>query len=97
MRNAASFMRHYQGEFTQQPRTPLDDLAREYYERAEAYDRTVCTGPICDGSILPATGEEFVLINRHAIELHRELARRANQMGHTDQQLRQAMRKYATQ
>jgi hypothetical protein len=97
MRNAASFMRHYQGEFAQEQPTPLDDLAREYYERAEAYDRTVCTGPIRDGSILPATGEEFVLIKRHAIELHRELAGRADKMGYTSEQLRQAMKKYATQ
>ncbi|MYM70505.1 hypothetical protein GTP45_27385 [Pseudoduganella sp. FT55W] len=82
------------GEFTPAPVTPLDDLAREYYERTEAYDRTVCTGPIRDGSIMPATAREQSLINRHATDLLRELRQRAERLGYTRNDLRQAMRNY---
>lgn len=42
----------------------LCELAKRYHEVTEAYDRTVCTGPIRDGSILPANPDEMVLINR---------------------------------
>lgn len=81
------------GLFEPAPVTPLDDLAREYYDRAEAYDRTVCTGPIRDGSILPASRHEHSLINRNATALLRELGERAERMGYTRNQLHQAMKK----
>lgn len=48
-------------------------IAREYYLRAEAYDRTVCTGPMGRDGILPGSDWEGVLINRHAIALRKEL------------------------
>lgn len=49
------------------------DIAREYYLRAEAYDLTVCTGPMGRDGILPRTDREGVLINRNAIALRKEL------------------------
>ena len=55
----------------------LHSLAAEYHQRAEAYDRTVCTGPIKRGEILPATDREMVAINRHALALKKELQERA--------------------
>lgn len=55
----------------------LYSLAAEYHQRAEAYDRTVCTGPIKRGEILPATDREMVAINRHALSLKKELQERA--------------------
>lgn len=69
-------------EFQQEPVESERDralrwLAREYHERAEAYDRSVCTGPIVDGSILPVGAREFALVNRHAHELIQELMRRS--------------------
>ncbi len=46
---------------------PLDELAERYRRRTEAFDRTVCTGPIGpDGGILPANGRESSEINRNA-------------------------------
>jgi hypothetical protein len=84
---------HLFGEFTPEPVTPIDNLAREYYARAEAYDRTVCTGPIRDGSIMPANWREQSLINRHATNLLRELNERAERLGYTRRDLHQAMRK----
>lgn len=91
----SDYARLFLGEFNQEQETPLDDLAREYYKRTEAYDRTVCTGPIEHGSIMPATSEEFRIINRHAIAVHRELRQRAEMQGYSSTQLHQAMRKYA--
>ncbi len=64
----------YFGEFE---RTPHDDemlaLASEYYDRTEAFDRTVCTGPVVDGGIRPVTYRELGMINRHATQVLREL------------------------
>ena len=44
----------------------LDKLARHYHDSTEAYDRTVCTGPIVSGEIQPASPRELALINRNA-------------------------------
>jgi hypothetical protein len=44
----------------------LHELAQRYHDETEAYDRTVCTGPIVDGSIQPFGGRQTVLINQHA-------------------------------
>ncbi len=44
----------------------IDDLAKRYHELTEAYDRTVCTGPIVNGSSQPSTPTESALINRNA-------------------------------
>jgi hypothetical protein len=52
-------------------------LAAEYHERTEAYDRMVCTGPICHGAIMPATPHEMALINRNALAVMRGLQDRA--------------------
>lgn len=64
----------------------LRKLAREYHERTEAYDRTVCTGPIVRGGIMPATPEQHALINRHARTVHDELAVEAARLGFTSKQ-----------
>jgi hypothetical protein len=64
----ASFEREYLG----MPYTPtkeeirLRELAEEYHQRTEEYDRKVCTGPIHNSAIMPADGLEFVSINRNA-------------------------------
>jgi hypothetical protein len=51
----------------------LYELATEYHERTETYDRTVCTGGFRNGRILPATGHETMLINRNALAIRQEL------------------------
>jgi len=47
----SAFQREYLGvPWTPSPeQKQLRELAREYHERTEAYDRTVCTGPIVRG------------------------------------------------
>jgi hypothetical protein len=61
--------------------SPLFDLAEEYHFRTEAYDRTVCTGPIRHGGIMPITGEERSLVNRHARSVMQEMVCRAESIG----------------
>ena len=86
----ATLRDHYFGTFEHKPH-PRHDLAIEYYRRTEAYDRTVCTGPIRDGSILPGSHHELAVINRHAAAVRRELEARCGDPAG----LREAMREVA--
>lgn len=61
----------------------LMGLAKQYYEETEAFDRTVCTGPIRKGVILPATPNEHSLVNRNARMLNAKLEARAAALGFT--------------
>lgn len=72
--------------------SPLDDLADEYHRRCEAYDRIVCTGPIRNGEVLPASHGELVRINHHAHAVRRELILRAECMGYSREQMVGAIR-----
>ncbi|ADP02352.1 gp7 [Burkholderia phage KS14] len=85
----------YIGTFAPTPRTQLDELAAEYHERCEAYDRLVCTGPIIHGSIMPATAHELRLIGRNARAVLRELAERAAMLGYSSRQLTKAIQENA--
>jgi hypothetical protein len=85
----------YIGTFEPTPRTQLDELAAEYHERCETYDRRVCTGPIVRGSIAPANPRELRLINRHAIAVLRELRSRAELHGFSPIQLFKAIHNHA--
>jgi hypothetical protein len=69
----------------------LRELAEEYHKTCEDYDRTICTGPIKDGAILPATGEEASAINRHATAVRNGLFRRAQELGFDRQQWMEAI------
>jgi hypothetical protein len=70
--------------FTQDFPLPNPDvrrLAEQYEAECEAYDRTVCTGPIRDGSIMPATPQEFAQVQRHAREVLRRVLTEATSLG----------------
>ena len=47
----------------------LQSIAEQYVRETEAYDRSVCTGPIRYGEITPATPQDFLLVNRNAKQL----------------------------
>lgn len=84
----------YIGTFEPTPRTQLDELADEYHERCEAYDRTVCTGPVGRDGILPATNSELRLINRNASAVRRDIERRALMLGYSHEQVARAIHQW---
>lgn len=61
----------------------LDELAVEYHERCERFDRVVCSGPVIDGAIMPATNRERHLIGRNAIAVRDEMLYRAAALGYS--------------
>jgi len=77
-----------------QPSLELQALAEEYHRRTEEYDRTVCTGPIRNGGIMPATSREHGLIEQNARNVFKELARRAAAIGIWRRQLHYAISNY---
>lgn len=71
----------------------LKKLAEEYVTKTEQYDRTVCTGPIIGGCIMPRDGtEERSLINSHARRLLEELSVKAQALGWNKSMLLDAIR-----
>lgn len=62
-----AFSNLYQSDFTPtESERRLSAAAEKYVVETEAYDRSVCTGPIRHGGIMPATSREIVLVNRNA-------------------------------
>lgn len=50
----------------------LWNLAKKYYLDCERYDRTVCTGRIIDGSVMPASPYQAGLVVANALMVLRE-------------------------
>lgn len=71
----------------------LRELAEEYYRRTEDFDRTVCSGPIVRGCIMPANGREVSLINRYARLVNDELKAEAAKLGFSFQEWHEVKRK----
>lgn len=69
----------------------LHDLATRYHTECEAYDRTVCTGPIKNGEILPLTNRELALVNQNAQRIRRRLMDEAVQDGLFREDLQRAI------
>ena len=67
------------------------ELAEDYHRVTEEYDRAVCTGPIVNGSILPACTQEISDINRFArVAFHNRLEKAIAQ-GVTPKQFQRAI------
>lgn len=82
----------FHGQFSIEGQDPdLVNLAAEYYRRTEAYDRTVCTGPIGPDGVMPATRAELAAINGYAHQVRHELVDRALRAGFTASQFKEAM------
>ncbi len=69
----------------------LLELAKEYCDRTEMYDRTVCTGPVRNGGILPVTSLEMSLVNANARAVMNELSVKAGRLGFSPRQLLEAI------
>ena len=72
----------------------LYELATRYHTETEAYDRTVCTGPVQEGSIMPATPNEMALINRNAIAVTKRIIFDAERDGFTREEIARAISKW---
>lgn len=82
----------FYGEFSIEGRdSDLVKLAGEYYDRTEAFDRTVCTGPKTRDGIMPANHAELAAVNRNADQVRAELLERAIAAGFTRDQFKEAM------
>ncbi|WP_225775918.1 hypothetical protein [Pseudomonas sp. Marseille-Q5115] len=68
----------------------LRAIAEGYHQGTEAYDRTVCTGPLGVDGVLPATAHEQGLITKNArYELGLLISRYAGQ--YTGEEIRRAI------
>ena len=86
-----AFRALYCGAFETDPLLPQAvALWRFYYAQCEAYDRTVCTGPMGRDGILPATSHERGLIGRHAAGQRDAAMRAAAEAGISDATMRRA-------
>jgi hypothetical protein len=70
----------------------LRELAEEYHRRTEAYDRLVCSGPIHNGAIMPASGVESAAISRNAQAVRDDLFKDLGPLGFDRQQWMEAIR-----
>jgi len=87
-----TFYREYLGiPFDSGEELELRKIVEEYERRTEEFDRTVCTGPIKNGRIMPATGEEFSVVNRHAMQVRSELIPRVLSIGKTPAEFQQVL------
>ena len=72
----------------------LHELATRYHTECETYDRTICTGLVRDGGIMPATSHELILINRNASAVRKKLNEEAVLSRITPEELGFAIRKW---
>lgn len=85
----------YFGEFTPTDKDKIKhQLAKQYHEETEAYDRSVCNGPIVNGSIKPASIYEAQLSNKYALNLRTQLIKEAEQCGIVAKELHEAISHY---
>jgi len=73
----------------------LRELALRYHAETEAYDRTVCTGPIVDGSIQPYGGRQTVLINQNARQVFLRIEAEAARHGISKAEMWRAIGRHA--
>ena len=71
------------------------ELAERYHLETETYDRTVCTGPIREGSIMPANSHEAAQINRNAIRVRERIMCEAAAHGINKQDMARAISRAA--
>ena len=71
------------------------ELAARYHSETDAYDRTVCTGPIRDGSVMPIGQHEMALVNRNAIKVREQIMHEAARHGISRQDMARAISRRA--
>lgn len=90
------YRKQYEQEWrpTEQERKAAE-LVDRYHRETEAYDRTVCTGPIRDGSVMPIGPHEMALVNQNAIKVRKQIMHEAAQHGISPQDMARAISRHA--
>lgn len=70
------------------------DIARQYSIETERFDRTVCTGPLLRGSIIPSAPHEHASINRNAGQVAKKWRHEADRLGISWNDVKRAMQVY---
>jgi hypothetical protein len=85
-------------EFHQEPKSGWPNeiwaLAKQYHEETEAYDRTICTGPITEDGITPMNSNEHLESALFADDLWHRLWQQAKDMGYGGTAFRECCAKY---
>ena len=71
------------------------ELAKRYHHEAEAYDRTVCTGPVMRGSVMPADHRELAMVNGNAARLRKQIMAEAATHGISTKDMARAIGRHA--
>lgn len=78
-----AFQRQFHGAPEPVDRTRLNQLAKQCVDECEAYDRTVCTGPVIDGVVMTRTSDEWRLVANNAHAVRERLWLEVQEMGFT--------------
>lgn len=82
----------FYGTFDGLQADPLRALAREYHDRCEAYDRTICTGGAdAAGVVHPTDYRELGLVQRNGCAVMREVWQKAQAAGFSWRELCRAV------
>lgn len=73
----------------------LQEWAERYHRETETFDRTVCTGPVRGGVVLPANGRETALIGKNARDARSRILEEAHREGFTTDEIDEAIRRNA--
>lgn len=89
-------MSEYQQEWIVSPEDRrLRELAERYHAECEAFDRTVCTGPIVHGAIIPVDARELAAVNVNATKVLKATLDLAESEGLRRDEMRRAIGRYA--
>ncbi len=90
------YRRQYEQEWrpTDQERKAAE-LAERYHRETEAYDRTVCTGPVMRGSVMPMDHRELALVNGNAGRMLKTIMAEAEAAGISAENMRRAIGRHA--
>jgi len=93
--SASDFKKQYLQDWDVARESKLYVFAKEYHDRCEAYDRTVCTGPMGRDGILPSSHIEVGQINRNALKVLDDILKRAAQEGFTREEVQREISRYS--